>query len=149
MAWRERETEVTQINVSTQTTVTSSSGSLPDLRHLSEETDRDRVTGKTVSSTVQHPVSRNRDRNTSHHTQVVEAAATRVRWQYDSVLQGAERTEQGRQLWQSALFCFFPCTSSSPLPRSLLPLLQREKIMLRTGQRDSCRRSSSIHMSGD
>lgn len=111
------------------------------------ETERDRVTGKDSSAT-QHPVSRNRDRKTSHHTQVVEAMATRVRWQCDSALQGAERTEQGRQSWLSAFFCF----SCAPAPLRCLchhcRCCRREKITLRTGQRDSCcrRRSSSIHM---
>lgn len=38
--------------------------------------------------------------------QVVEAVAARARWQCDSSLQGAERTEQGRRGWY--LFPLFP-----------------------------------------
>ena len=62
--WRERDREVTQINVSNQTTITSSGSSLPrppsPLCLSLGGTDRDRVTGKTVSSTTQNPVSLNR-----------------------------------------------------------------------------------------
>lgn len=69
------------------------------------ERDRNRVTGKIVPQRTQHLVSCYRDRNTSHHLQVVEAKATRVPCQYDSALRGTGRTEQGRQLWLCAFFC--------------------------------------------
>ncbi|CAB1444425.1 unnamed protein product [Pleuronectes platessa] len=69
-----RDGEVTQINVSTQPTITSSSSgssSLADLHHPSAfslgETERDGLAGNAASSKTQHPVSSHRDTHTSHH----------------------------------------------------------------------------------